>query len=138
MLKLAGIYRLIRGKNHAVFQMVHDDVETLSKLQSYNSRILGGKPQSDLLDLLDLLDLEEKNTKDKKNKEPEHWRKPFGLGEFVVKIPKKYLEVVRTWRNGLELIIWVKPTQYKFEKDKWKYNGWNITLKKFINTSIIR
>ncbi len=120
MLKLFGIYRKLTG-THAVIQFVTED-DTPIKLKACNERFLGSNSS--------LLTLEE-------IKEPANWRRPFSEKEFVLKITPKYMDTVKSWRDGDTLVVWAKPSLYKFEKNKLKYHGWNITLKKFTKTNIL-
>lgn len=72
------------------------------------------------------------NTNDTKEKTHEDMRCPYTEYEFVVKVPRKMLSALPA--EDTFITIWVHPTKYKFEKNKYKYNGWNIILKKLSNT----
>ena len=73
-----------------------------------------------------------KNNTDNANNDIE-LQKPYSDDEFIVKVPKKSRDHMPIPGTFVELRVMV--AEYKFEKNKFRYKGWNIILKKISNST---
>ena len=127
--KLYGqVRRKVTNHGHLAIRFVDEDLcKSKEKLASIHSRLNADKSVTKTGLIIPNFD-DEKN-----NESSDEVRKPYGDDEFIVKVPKKALGYIPIPGTFVELRVIV--AEYKFEKNKFRYKGWNIILKKISNST---